>query len=139
MKSFKFTPSIFVFAFLAALHSCKTDDLVVTKIELIGRNSWKLLKVKVGTTESNTTACQADDTYSFEINGTYSVDQGATKCDPGQDQSIVGKWVFSSDETKVRLLITGISVQEKEILELTSTSMRLKYFSVNDIEETYSH
>ena len=110
-----------------------------TKTELIGRNSWKVLKVKVGTTESTPTAWQADDIYSCEINGAYTVDHGATKCDPGQDQTVVGKWAFSTDETKVKLLINGTSVQEKEILELTSTPMRLKYFSVNDIEETYSH
>ncbi len=65
--------------------------------------------------------CEKDDITTFNTNGTYSIDEGATKCDPDDPQiSDSGSWSLSSD--KKTLTMDGFSL---EVITLTSTDLKV--------------
>jgi hypothetical protein len=135
--------SVLLVASIAFLSSCGEDDpKPKTKTELLSAHVWKMTKMKVtvGTTsvEDVPEACAADDTETFESDGDYKFDEGATKCDPDDPQSGTGKWAFKSDETKLEISGSdgGVTVSYAfTILELTETKLRLKWDFVTD--QTY--
>jgi len=126
------------------ISSCDKDDepKPKTKTELISAHPWKITKFKVtqGTAsfEDAPEACQGDDTETFEADGDYKFDEGATKCDPDDPQSGTGTWTFNSGETVLIISGGGLSLNYT-ILELTETTMRLKWdFITNEtVEVTY--
>ncbi len=79
-----------------------------SKTILLTQNSWKVLSVgldanKDGTAESDVTvlvqACKLDNVYTFKTDGTGSADEGTTKCNSTDPQSVAFTWVFKSSET----------------------------------------
>lgn len=139
----KITLSLVAVASVAFLSSCGEDDpKPKTKTELISAHAWKMTKIKVtvGTTslEDVPEACTADDSYTYEADGDYKFDEGATKCDPSDPQSGTAEWEFKSDETKIEITGSdgGVSISYSfTILELTETKLRLKWDFVTD--QTY--
>lgn len=107
---------------LLTLDSCKKDDESKSKTDLLTAGSW----VQVGATEdgedvwaTDYDACEKDDITTFNADGTYKIDEGATKCDPDDPQiSQSGIWKFTSGETKIEL--DGF---EATILTLSSTDL----------------
>ena len=100
----------------------------ITKTDLISK-AWKYkrfsavagaLTVDVLSTMQ---PCELDDIYRFNSNKTYSVEEGATKCDPSDPQIIEsGSWRFNTAETKLYLGTDSV-----EVIELTSTSLHLRF------------
>ena len=81
--------------------SCKKDDKSPT--EILANGSWKLSKdeskLSTSSTWTNLTieSCTADDFTVYSTSGSYTTDEGATKCDPLDDQTTTGAWTVSSD------------------------------------------
>jgi hypothetical protein len=94
-------------------------------------------------------ACQQDNLYKFNEDGTTTTDEGATKCSSSSpQQSTSGTWSLSSDETK--LTVSGTSgtgsVQSvaADIVTINSSTLVIKYVTnVNGISTstttTYAH
>jgi hypothetical protein len=90
--------------------SCKKSDdnntpSSKTKTQLLTQMPWKnsvVLKRSTPSdswTSANTPPCTFDDITTFTAS-TYSVDNGATVCNPGEPQIVeTGTWNFTSNET----------------------------------------
>lgn len=119
--------------------SCKKDDPELTRTDLLTLKSWKRTAVKVSGVDSQQDECSANDVYTFFKDASYSLDEGVTKCLPDDDQVISGNWNFVDSESKIRISFSGISLFNKEIIELTPSVLKVKFNFIVDFEETYTH
>lgn len=107
--------------------SCKKDD-EKTSEDLIAAHSWKMTGYTIANI-SDLDDCSKDDIYTFDKDGTYKFDEGATKCDDGDPQQYTGTWAISTSTTPETLTITldGVSlpIDESKITELTANKMVL--------------
>lgn len=102
---------------MASMSACKKDSK--SKTELLTNNSWKAKAAIInpaidlfGTGELTTDlyantffypACTKDDFISFKDSGQVTTDEGPTKCDGADPQTITENWTFNSDETVVTI------------------------------------
>lgn len=129
--------------------SCKKDkeDDPKTKTELLTTGSWKFTAFTVdppypifddqgniiGTSDDvlgNMDDCSVNDIHSFKTDNTFTFDEGATKCDPADPQTISGTWLFKTDETVLSITQDGYT-QDNIILELTESVLKVKYTEVS--------
>jgi hypothetical protein len=113
--------------------SCKKDDAPPSKKDLLSGKNWVLVSQTVspginfnGTLITDLYAqmddCSKDDISKFNSNGTYTFEEGATKCDVNDPQVFdSGTWVFNSDETILVLTSPSSGTVNAEIVELTSS------------------
>lgn len=133
MKMLRILP-LFVLVTLAFV-SCKKDDVTPqpTKTEMLAGGNWKLTSLTVspayvvnGISISDVfatyPACLKDDFQTFAADGTYTYDEGATKCDPTAIQTETGTWKFNSNETTVSLTLPTYT-DVWEISKLSTSSM----------------
>jgi len=138
MRNKFFILSIFSFVFF----SCDKDDssspaTTTSNTTILTQQSWKFNNAgldpnKDGTIDqdisSQVTACLKDNSVSFASNGSGTVDEGATKCNPTTDpQTVPFTWSFASNETLINIngnAIAGKGGQYK-IVGLTSTQLSL--------------
>ncbi len=131
--------SIASFLFIAILAigiSCDKDEdtvpLPVTRAQLLAR-SWKqtdLLAVIAGTEQSVfttvLTACQRDNIWTFKDDGTYTVSEGATKCNSGDpDIATSGTWQLTENDTKIIIDDISQAAQTFTITELNSSTLKI--------------
>ncbi len=143
---------LIVSLFLAAL-SCKKDEEPTNKELLCGKN-WILTAETVspainfdGILISDLYAqmddCTKDDVSKFNTNGTYTFEEGATKCDVNDPQVWdSGTWVFNSDQTILVITSPLYGTVNAEIIELTSSKIVISQESTIDgikytITDTY--
>ncbi|HMP98752.1 MAG TPA: lipocalin family protein [Cyclobacteriaceae bacterium] len=124
---------------LLLFSSCKEDDPdpSLSKTELLTASPWSPTEVKLSGFSGPVDACTADDVYTFSTNGTFTFDEGPTKCEDEDPQAYSGTWEFNSAETFLILSQDGFTI-EKEILELSDIVMKLRFniFGV-EVEETF--
>jgi len=78
-------------------------------------------------------ACEQDNITYFKTGGTYTIEEGATKCDSSDPQVYdTGTWTFNSDETILVLTSTGGTPESCNITSISSSSIKITY------QETYS-
>lgn len=124
---------------LLVLGSCQKDgsssNTAKTKTELITSSSWKYNDAKIDTDNNGTgdvslpagfiEPCQTDNKITFTSNGAGTVDEGPTKCDAADPQSIPFTWSFTNNETTINFssaLFAGIGGDFK-IISLTETDL----------------
>lgn len=123
---------------MMCLLACKKDSKSKSKAELITNGSWHISAYTVdpaidydgdGTDETNIYAvmeqCIKDDHTTFFAGGTGELDEGPTKCDPGDPQSTPLTWSITPDETQLE--VEGIQYL---IESLTESQMMLKEIEV---------
>jgi hypothetical protein len=119
-----------VFFSLLTISCSKKDSSVVSKKELLTSGSWKLAAVTAdedanGTYEIDKFAtfsnCYKDNYYTFGNNGVLELNEGATKCNPGDTQTLSGTWQLTQNETHLM-----INSDEWELVELTSSTLKWK-------------
>jgi hypothetical protein len=137
MKAFSF---LTFFGSLLLLGSCQKDDggaAPKTKTELISSTSWKYNDAKIDTDNNGTgdlalpagfvEACQTDNTIVFANSGSGTVDEGGTKCDQADPQTIPFTWNFGTNETVINFssaVFVGVGGDFK-IISLTETELVL--------------
>jgi hypothetical protein len=52
-------------------------------------------------------ACEIDNRYEFSKTGTYMINEGATRCSPGDPQTKNGNWAFQLGESRIRISLAG--------------------------------
>lgn len=134
--------SFVVLASVLVLGSCQKDDSTnntpKTKTELLTSASWKYNDAKIDTDNNGTgdialpagfiEPCQTDNVITFSTGaggGTGTVDEGPTKCDNTDPQSIPFTWSFTSNETMINFssaVFAGIGGDFK-IISLTATEL----------------
>jgi len=132
---------------ITCLLACKKDSETKSKKDLLTTGSWHVSAYTVdpaidfdgdGTDETNVYAvmdqCIKDDHTTFFENGTAELDEGATKCDPSDPQTMSLTWSINQEETKLE--VQGI---EYLIESLTETQMVLKEIEViSDVTVTHT-
>lgn len=116
--------------------SCNKDEdnvqLPVTRAQLLAR-AWiqtDLLALINGSNISVFTtvasACQRDNIWTFKSDGTYSVSEGATKCNAGDpDIATTGTWQLTDADSKIIIDDVSEDPQTFTITELTSSSLKI--------------
>jgi Lipocalin-like domain len=81
--------------------ACKKSSHDKTKAELIAQSPWKFDNAKVAGTDVSAFLddCDKDNTVIFATNGTGTADEGATKCNAADPQTVSFTWEFQSNET----------------------------------------
>lgn len=126
------------------------DQSELTKTELLTSKDWLFVSEKVspgknigGVTLTDLTdqhpACAKDNIVRYLNGNALNLDEGATKCNASDPQTLEGTWVFNADETNITLTITsyGVSYTEK-VLELTENSLIISFTEI-DNGTTYTH
>ncbi len=146
MKTKNFLILLFAVASLVVFQSCGDDDDVTekkSKTELLTSGTWKLSSAKMFGVSSPPEDCTADDVHTFQVTGTYLFDEGASKCDPEDEQSYSGTWELTSNETVITIDLPDMELTlNQTILQLTKDKLRVKYnipILEIEIEETYVH
>jgi len=110
--------------------SCKKDENLSKKELLIGKE-WIMTAQTVspamnidGTLITGLYAqydpCDKDDIGKFNSNGSYTLEEGLTKCDVSNPQVYeTGTWTFNSDETIIVMTSSTGTVTNRKIQELT--------------------
>ncbi len=132
--------------------SCEVEP---TKTELLISKNWMVEGLTVepaididnnGTQENNLipflAACNLDDFYDFNADGSYTVEEGVSKCDPN-DPSIIqsGNWLWNSDETRIIIepFGQGAPTSELEIISISFTEVVLSSTQVSQgVTYTYT-
>lgn len=142
MKLMKTLLSVLAIASVVFLSACGDDDpKPKTKTELLTGHAWKIIKLKVDGTEGEPADCEKDNVFNFETDFDYKMEEN-TKCDVDDPATLVGDWAFRDNETKIRISFdlgggTSFSI-DNEIVELTETTLKLKYTVLgSSVEETY--
>ena len=103
-----------VFLVLTVFISCKKENKIPTKTELITANSWKMSAMKsnpaimVSSLPFGVTdiypflpECVKDNYIDFYSDGKLISYEGTLKCDSASADTYLGTWAFSADETKI--------------------------------------
>lgn len=130
-----FLPATFVaLAFLFS--ACDKDDNPAnpkSKEELIAQGTWKFKSASTSSGPySSFATCQTDNVLDFNINGTAIVDEGLTKCNAADPQSVPYTWSLINNKTEVQLsaplftdsgtMLTLVSVTETQLVVTVGVS-----------------
>lgn len=141
---------------LVSFYSCKKDD-DPTNTELLCSQPWMLSASTFDPPFHITdfgaitdyyailAPCRKDDIWSFKTNGDYTIEDGASKCNP-LDPTVLefGSWVFNTDETVITTSTTYYYT-EYTILELSSQTLQVRSTLIDTLDnvyywtETYNH
>lgn len=140
MKPFKLILALALVLTITLISSCsKDDDPILSRLELLTQKPWKLKSTTiVGIGTSPPESYSADDIHTFNTDGTYVFDEGPTKDDSSDPQTVNGKWEFAESETIIKLSYGGLTLNQ-EIVELTNTTLKVKFNFIFDLEETFGH
>ncbi len=132
---------IISFTFLAS--GCQKDNEEVTRKDMLCGKNWVLISETInpaldvdGTLitdlYSQYATCDKDDIGKFNTNGTYTLEEGKTKCE-GTDPQVyeTGTWSFNSDETIIIVTPSSGSVDERKIQGLTANKLILTEEIIN--------
>ncbi len=127
--------SALIIASIFLLSSCQEDDnlpVIKTKTQLLTQKIWKFSSATWGGTDMTASipACQKDNITSFIAGGTGSGDEGPTKCNVADPQTVSFTWSFQSGETMLTTsnpLIPGATPgsSTSTIVSLTETELKL--------------
>lgn len=127
-----------VFTALTMASCSKNDSSGPSKTELITSGTWKYKNAGIDVNGDGyidtglppgyeLQSCQTDNTLLLKTDGTGTVDEGASKCDPADAQSTAITWSFKSNETIINFpqALFGSLTGDVKIVNLTSTSLIL--------------
>jgi hypothetical protein len=124
---------------LVSAWGCNKNDgnKTPTKASLITASTWKYSSAGIDVDGNGTSdlplpadsvkACDTNNTLTFKSDGTGIVDEGPTKCNPANPQTIPFSWSLKNNDADLNFstaIFAGISGDAK-ILELTSTKLTL--------------
>ncbi|HUR10904.1 MAG TPA: hypothetical protein VM012_06020 [Flavitalea sp.] len=120
--------------FLSVQISCSKKDDLSEKESFLTLKPWKFSKSETRTNNDPWVdeavfwpVCEKDNEIVFKKNHSYEINEGATKCDPLDEQMIdAGRWSLSSGDTK--LVIDG----EEVIIEILD-AQQLVFYSVQTL------
>lgn len=134
MKKSNFIYLFVLLAGMVCLDACKKkeDPKPLPRKELLTSTSGKKWKITSATTTSgfdafsSREACERDNLYVFYTDNKLVVDEGATKCNSSDPQTVTGTWSLSADEKTLTLSVGGWSILNGDfpIVEMTNTTLK---------------
>lgn len=125
---------------MLAFSACGKDDS--PKDLLTSASCWQITKVESRASasdpwiEESLSSCSKDDCTSFNSDGKFSFDEGATKCDPSDPQTSSG--TFSLTEDGKTLVITDDQLGLPfTVEELTANKLVLNFALLGETRTTY--
>jgi hypothetical protein len=139
--------------FTVIILSCKKKNSDssggANKITLLTQSSWQFNNAGTDADKNRTidqdlssfiSACLKDNTIIFSSGGSGTVNEGASKCDPNDPQTIPLTWSFANNETVINIsgnAIAGKGGQYK-IATLTDTQLSLwKDTAISGLQTTF--
>lgn len=127
-------------AFFVLLIACKKGSTVSGNMQLLTQQEWRIIKEEEKVNSDPyvdyfpfVPACSQDDKYNFKTDGTYELNEGATKCNSSDPQIITtGTWQFTQNETRIR-----IDVNESAIDKLTNDTLRISGSYISNPDTNY--
>ena len=109
-----------------------------TTEQLLSANVWHMtaltanpgLQTGTGTTVTDiypfVPGCTQDDTHQFVAGGQFKSDEGVSKCDPSDAQTVTGTWSFvkTGNDNGVNILLNGNQLRFK-VLEVSATQLKM--------------
>jgi Lipocalin-like domain len=78
-----------------------------------------------------------DNTATFQTDGKFVTDEGATKCDPTDPQTSTATYTLSSDQKVITIKDSGISLDFK-IVEISATTLKMEFTFLEKVVQTYT-
>jgi hypothetical protein len=135
---------------LLIFNNCKKGDDILSKTKLLTQKKWFVIASKYSLNggawvdDYNTMPnCVNDDFVSFNADGSYIKDEGATKCLASLPQIIgTGTWSFTTNDTKIST--SEYTNGAADILQLDANTLKIsgQFTSGSDFykfETTYGH
>ncbi|MGC4037359.1 MAG: lipocalin family protein [Chitinophagaceae bacterium] len=101
-------PALIIFSGACVFFACKKDSTNnntsgKTKTQLITSSTWRFDNAKLAGVDVSGAFddCEKDNTVTFVSNGTGTVDEGATKCDAADPQTVPFDWTFENNESSI--------------------------------------
>ena len=121
------------------LTACKKDDdKAKTNTEKISLAAWKYDKAEIDANKDGTgdfpvpdseiEACERDNLITFKADNTGTIDEGPSKCNSTDPQSMPFSWAFKTNETVINFptaIVAGVD-GDVTIVSLTESAMVLK-------------
>lgn len=121
--------AIFVSSF-SVLSCNKTDNPAPTNTDYITKASWKFDKAMSGGADVSgfVNACYKDNVLTFQSNGNGLFDEGATKCNAGDPQTINYTWNFTNNGTTLNVTGNVVAGQSGSftVINLNDTQLVLQ-------------
>jgi len=111
----------------SVVFSCKKKDPEPSPAQKI-LGKWKMLSgsTTIGGQTEPAPACQLDDITEFKTGDVFVIDEGPTKCDPTDPQTSTGSYTLNSAGTILNINDPSVGAVAFEVLELTSTKLRIR-------------
>ena len=96
-----------------------------------------------GTQENNLIpffpVCFLDDFYDFNADGSYAIEEGASKCDDN-DPTVIesGDWLWNSDNTRIIFEPNSGDNYEYKVISISSSELVIEFTSVNENGTTFT-
>lgn len=142
-RIFKSTLLIFLGAALLTVTSCSKDDDTpdppptekskLTNKDFVVSDYNVVINGAVYETYSDLASCVKDDIIRFLDDNSGSVDEGNTKCDPGDPQTTHFTWAFQSSDKKLKIQSDG-DATVYDIKINNGTTLKLEYTQVDDFD-----
>lgn len=141
---------ILLLAAATVITSCSKDDddnksggsggTTASNTSKLCNKNWKMTSLKLNGFEtiSSLDTCDLDDFIRFNTDNTYIEDEGATKCDPTDPQTLTGNWSWAANETKLVADGDGLASDTLNVLTNSGTVLKFGFEDVGfTIEVTY--
>jgi hypothetical protein len=117
--------------------ACNPTDYGTTPdtLALLTSGKWQMTSMTwEGETETASNHCDSDNTYTLTKNGKITMDEGATKCNDTDPQTIVGIWTFANAEKKqIHVNLPNIDALF-QIVSMDSKTLQCQY--IEDQKQT---
>lgn len=120
--------TIGLFSSIFCVSCSKTDNTAKSQTELLTQKSWKFEVYGldennngiIEESENGMLACEADDVYIFNANGTGVYAGGALECSAGEPPTIDFGWTFSNNGTELAIFAAPekINKLDENVLEV---------------------
>ncbi|MEP1033173.1 hypothetical protein [Ekhidna sp.] len=86
--------------------------------------TWQIQQIEIDLGTLLPNSCVTDNFITYYPNGTYEINEGATKCDPSDLPGIIGEWYLDSMEERLFVEIDD-SIQVWDIDETQTDSHKI--------------
>jgi hypothetical protein len=140
MKKFNLQFFFLALAFVTLFSACNKDDdeTPISKEDLLTNKKWRTTAFTIdpaifGISDlyAQYEDCDKDDFMEFKKGGQLVRDEGASRCDSSDPQTLTGTWIFNGDQTKITVNDPNLGTYTADILELTDNTLKVQ-FSIKD-------
>lgn len=119
--------SLMMILVIASCKKSSSPSTPKTKTDLLTQGTWKFSAATVNGSDASSyiQACQKDNIYSFQSNGNGSMDEGASKCNSGDPQTVPFTWSWMTNETIIHVstALYSNTTQDLTLVTLSETQL----------------